>query len=121
VKKCRTAEDYRLFALKTTPPKPGLVRESGLSGWGIEVEVWAMPQNEFGSFVAEVPSPLAIGNVTLEDGESVKGFVCEPCGHLRCKRDHPLRRLAQLSGVTVSGFRNACSWQFAVSDTKMRF
>src|SRR6267142_2772197 len=58
------------FALKTTPPKPGLVRESGLSGWGIEVEVWAMPQNEFGSFVAEVPSPLAIGNVTLEDGES---------------------------------------------------
>src|SRR5258708_23705448 len=89
-KTSRTAGNYRLFALKTTPPKPGLVRESGLSGWGIEVEVWAMPQNEFGSFVAEVPSPLAIGNVTLEDGESVKGFVCEPCGHLRCKRDHPL-------------------------------
>jgi allophanate hydrolase len=34
----------------------------------------------FGSFVAEVPPPLAIGSVQLEDGEWVKGFVCEPAG-----------------------------------------
>jgi virginiamycin B lyase len=33
---------------------------------------------EFGSFVAEVPPPLAIGTVTLADGTSVKGFVAEP-------------------------------------------
>ena len=32
----------------------------------------------FGSFTAEVPAPLAIGTVTLEDGEAVKGFVAEP-------------------------------------------
>lgn len=32
----------------------------------------------FGSFVAEVPAPLAIGTVTLEDGSTVKGFVAEP-------------------------------------------
>ena len=78
MKTCRTSNDYRLFALNTTPPKPGLVRESVLAGWGIEVEVWAMPEREFGSFVAEVPAPLAIGNVVLEDGTAVKGFVCEP-------------------------------------------
>ncbi|RZJ94764.1 MAG: allophanate hydrolase, partial [Novosphingobium sp.] len=34
--------------------------------------------SEFGSFVAEVPAPLAIGTVTLADGSSVKGFVAEP-------------------------------------------
>jgi allophanate hydrolase len=28
--------------------------------------------------VAEVPAPLGIGNATLDSGESVKCFVCEP-------------------------------------------
>jgi allophanate hydrolase len=27
--------------------------------------------------MAEVPPPLTIGNVTLDDGRSVKGFLCE--------------------------------------------
>ena len=49
-----------------------------LKGSGIEVEVWTVPENRFGSFVADVPPPLAIGTITLEDGTSVKGFVCEP-------------------------------------------
>jgi allophanate hydrolase len=76
---CRTSEDYRLFALSgTIPPKPGLVREEGHQGPGIEVEVWNIPEEEFGSFVAAVPEPLAIGNVRLDTGEWVKGFVCEP-------------------------------------------
>ena len=79
VKACRTSEDYRLFALpNTTPEKPGLVRERDYKGGGIEVEVWAVPENRFGSFVAAVPPPLAIGNVRLNTGEWVKGFVCEP-------------------------------------------
>jgi allophanate hydrolase len=79
VKSCRTAGDYRLFALHNTSPlKPGLVRKEGFPGWGIEVEVWAMPESLFGGFVAAVPPPLAIGNVLLEDGSWVKGFVCEP-------------------------------------------
>ena len=35
VKTCRTAGDYRLFALpNTTPPKPGLMREPGYTGPG---------------------------------------------------------------------------------------
>jgi allophanate hydrolase len=78
VKSCRTARSYRLFVLSdTTPAKPGLVREPRLDGPGIEVEVWAMPENQFGSFVAAVPPPLAIGNIVLDDDSSVKGFVCE--------------------------------------------
>jgi allophanate hydrolase len=80
VKTCRTAANYRLHALRTTPPKPGLVRDSGFTGDGIEVEVWAIPENAFGSFVAGIPAPLGIGTIALEDGSSVKGFICEPTG-----------------------------------------
>jgi allophanate hydrolase len=37
-----------------------------------------MPEDRFGSFVAAVPPPLAIGSAELEDGKTVKCFVCEP-------------------------------------------
>ena len=78
VRACRTAPDYRLFALPgTVPPKPGLLRDPSFAGAGLEVEVWAMPEAQFGGFVAAVPSPLTIGSVTLNDGSSVKGFLCE--------------------------------------------
>ena len=36
-----------------------------------------MPEHQFGGFVAAVPPPLTIGSVTLDDGSSVKGFLCE--------------------------------------------
>jgi allophanate hydrolase len=36
-----------------------------------------VPAQAFGSFVAAIPAPLGIGTVTLEDGEQVKGFLCE--------------------------------------------
>jgi allophanate hydrolase len=79
VRSTRTAADYRLYALaNTTPPKPGLVREPGFVGPGIEVEVWSLAPAAFGEFTAEVPAPLAIGNLVLADGTGVKGFVCEP-------------------------------------------
>ena len=79
LKATRTMPCYRFYALPgTQPPKPGLVREEGFQGPGIEVEVWAVPENEFGSFVAAVPAPLGIGNAILENGDSVKCFICEP-------------------------------------------
>lgn len=78
IKRSRTAGDYRLYALpNTTPPKPGLVREPGYAGPGLEVEVWALPADAFGRFVAKIPSPLGIGKVSLDDGSSVSGFLCE--------------------------------------------
>ena len=36
-----------------------------------------MPASAFGSFVDGIPAPLGIGTVTLEDGQQVKGFLCE--------------------------------------------
>ena len=75
----RSANDYRLYALAgTTPPKPGLVRTPGFAGPGIELEVWSLTLSAFGSFVAEVPAPMVIGTVELEDATRVKGFLCEP-------------------------------------------
>ncbi len=79
VRAVRTAADYRLFALAgTTPPKPGLVRTPGHAGTGVELEVWSLTREAFGSFVAEVPPPMVIGTVELEDATRVKGFLCEP-------------------------------------------
>jgi allophanate hydrolase len=60
----------------SVPPKPALVHSK--DGGPIAVEVYELGLAEFGSFVAEVPPPLAIGTVTLADGTSVKGFVAEP-------------------------------------------
>ena len=75
----RTAVDYQLFALNgTSPPKPGLIRKPGFSGRGMEVELWELTNEAFGSFVKEVSSPLGIGTIFLEDGQCVKGFICEP-------------------------------------------
>ncbi len=79
VETTRTAGHYRLYALAgSEPPKPGLVDQPGFAGLGLEVEVWALSPSAFGTFVALVPPPLAIGTVTLVDGRTVKGFVCEP-------------------------------------------
>ena len=79
VRSCRTSGRYRLFALpETSPPKPGLLRVDAEAGPGIEIEVWAMPEDHFGSFVAAIPSPLAMGRIELDTGDWVSGFVCEP-------------------------------------------
>ena len=73
-----TAPVYKLYAMaNTTPPKPALIHV-GEGGAGIQVEVYSLDMASFGSFVTEVPAPLAIGTVTLEDGSEVKGFVAEP-------------------------------------------
>ena len=71
-----TAADYRLFLLPGAPAKPGLIRVDA-GGAAIAVEVWALPADEFGRFVASVPPPLSIGTLALADGRKVKGFLAE--------------------------------------------
>ncbi len=74
-----TCDGYRLYALAGGPPyRPGLVRDE--TGAAIEVEVWSLPAENFGSFVAGIPSPLGIGKVQLADGRELPGFICEPAG-----------------------------------------
>jgi allophanate hydrolase len=73
----RTAPAYRLYALATDPPKPGLVRVAS-GGVAVEGELWGLPAAALGSFLAALPAPMALGQVTLEDGRDVVGFQCEP-------------------------------------------
>jgi allophanate hydrolase len=78
VRSTHTVPMYRLYALaNTTPAKPGLIRVNEPVGQGIEVEVWELRGEEFGTFINMIPSPLAIGTLELEDGEKVKGFLVE--------------------------------------------
>jgi allophanate hydrolase len=80
LERTRTAPAYRLFALPATqPPKPGLVRVgTGEDGHAIEVEVYEMPLDQVGSFLALIPPPLGLGSLQLADGRWVHGFICEP-------------------------------------------
>lgn len=78
LEQAKTAPDYKLFALATTPPKPGMLRVKAGAGSSIELELWALSAAAFGKFVAAIPPPLSIGTVRLADGRGVKGFVVEP-------------------------------------------
>ncbi|WP_329444126.1 allophanate hydrolase [Streptomyces canus] len=72
-----TAPVYRLHALRTTPPKPGLVHV-GEGGAEIETEVWKLPAAGLGRLLSTLPRPMALGSVRLADGTDVPGFLCEP-------------------------------------------
>ena len=85
-----TAPVYRLYALDTQPPKPGLVRvgrlpaagaeasAAGQAGASIAGEVWRLPAAGFARFMSGLAAPMAIGRVDLDDGRDVLGFLCEP-------------------------------------------
>ena len=73
-----TAPDYKLYALDTVPPKPGMLRVESGAGTAIELEIWALSASAFGKFVAAIPPPLSIGTIRLADGRNVKGFLVEP-------------------------------------------
>ena len=75
-----TAPDYKLYALPTTPPKPGMLRVEPGKGSAISLEIWSLPPAAFGEFVAAIPAPLSIGTIRLADGRSVKGFIVEAAG-----------------------------------------
>jgi len=74
-----SAPHYRLHALPgSVPPKPGLARVAeGEAGHAIALEVYELPLDRVGSFLALIPPPLGLGNVQLADGRWVKGFICE--------------------------------------------
>jgi allophanate hydrolase len=76
LEKTSSSNNYRLYALPGGPPyRPGMVRDEG--GAAIEIEIWAIPLDQFGSFVAGIPAPLGIGMLETATGEWVQGFTCE--------------------------------------------
>lgn len=78
-KTTQTSAHYRFYALAGGPPlRPGLMRTE--AGAAIDVEVWKVPAENFGSFVAEIPAPLGIGKLELADGTWITGFICDQWG-----------------------------------------
>jgi len=72
-----TSPNYQLFKLNGfNPPRPGLLRVLQ-NGNAIALEIWQLPIENYGKFVAGVPSPLGFGTLTLADGSQVQGFMCE--------------------------------------------
>jgi allophanate hydrolase len=72
-----TAPLYRLYALPGGPPhRPGLLRVA-TGGAAIELEIWGLPADQVGAFVAAIPAPLGVGKIDLDSGAVVTGFLCE--------------------------------------------
>ncbi|MDF1721248.1 MAG: allophanate hydrolase [Minwuia sp.] len=73
-----TAEGYGFYALAGPEPKrPGLLRRANGDGGAISMEVWQVPVAAVGHLLAAIPAPLGLGTISLSDGSSVKGFLCE--------------------------------------------
>ena len=69
---------YRMFAFESNGiKKPGLIRDIE-KGDSIYVEIYRMTPESFGLFVNQIPSPLGIGKLKLENGTEVSGFIAEP-------------------------------------------
>jgi allophanate hydrolase len=73
----RTASRYRMVALPTSPPKPGIVQDP-MRGGVLVGERWAISAAGLGEFLTELPEPMRLGSVTLEDGSTCVGFHCDP-------------------------------------------
>ncbi|QKS19435.1 allophanate hydrolase [Curtobacterium sp. Csp1] len=74
-----TAPTYRLYALATTPAKPGLVRVTDAdAGAAITGERWSIAAANVGAFLTQLAAPMTIGVVELETGDGILGFLCEP-------------------------------------------
>jgi allophanate hydrolase len=78
LREVETIPSYRLYALPgTVPAKPGLLRVAAGEGGSIKAEIWGLDATAFGTFVANIPSPLGIGTLSFTDATSAKGFLVE--------------------------------------------
>lgn len=71
----QTAPRYRLWTIGDRYPAMVRFREGGHA---IALEVWQVPPAGLGQILMQEPPGLAIGKVTLADGETVLGVIGEP-------------------------------------------
>ncbi len=71
-----TSDAYRLMALNTAPPKPGVVRHGPGEGASIVGELFRVSEAGLGRFLAALPAPMTLTSVELSDGRWVVGFGC---------------------------------------------
>ncbi len=78
VDEIRTAPEYRMYLTDNTPPRP--ILSPAADGTTIPGELWALSPAAVGNLLARIPAPLALGQVRLEDGRHVIGFLGTPTG-----------------------------------------
>ncbi|MEL7349986.1 MAG: glutamyl-tRNA amidotransferase [Cyanobacteria bacterium P01_A01_bin.116] len=74
-REARTESAYRIWTIDDRYPAMIKVREGGVA---VAVEVWTVPLAGLGIVLSQEPPGLAIGKVSLEDGEEVLGVIGEP-------------------------------------------
>ncbi|MFG1190462.1 allophanate hydrolase [Xanthobacter flavus] len=76
VRAAKTVPSYRMKLLTGAVPRPGVVRVTA-DGAAVEGEVWSLPFEGVGRLLATIPAPLGLGQVELDDGSRVTGFLAE--------------------------------------------
>ena len=70
-----TTDAYRMYALPTAPPKPGIVAVGAGRGGPLRGERWRLSSAALGAFLAALPAPMALGTIALADGTAPTGFL----------------------------------------------
>lgn len=76
IREDNTTPMYQMIKIPSDPPKPGLIRRT-TGGCAIQVEIWEMPNQYIGDFINKIPVPLGLGQIELNNGSYVCGFLCE--------------------------------------------
>lgn len=77
VDEVQTAPVYKMVYLpKPAPHRPGILRV-GEGGASISAEEWILPKASLGALLATIQQPLGLGQILLDDGRQVHGFLCE--------------------------------------------
>lgn len=72
-----TSDAYRMVELAAAPPKPGLLRVGPGAGRALPGELYRLSPAALGSFLNDLPAPMALGKVELSSGRWVTGFACD--------------------------------------------
>jgi allophanate hydrolase len=75
VDQINTSDAYRLLALDTTPPTPGLIRTKPGQGAPVQGELFRISKAGLGCFLAALPTPMALTSIELENGRTVIGLT----------------------------------------------
>ncbi|TVR44908.1 MAG: allophanate hydrolase [Planctomycetota bacterium] len=79
----RLADHYRMYLLDDGPlPKPALLPVAPGAGLAMPAERWALPPAGLAALLAEIPAPLGLGQLRLNNGQTCLGFLASlPANH----------------------------------------
>lgn len=111
---CRSSPIYELYAITDSANntfKPGMIAVGRANGKAIELDIWNVPVQSLGQFLMQVPAPLGLGTLFLDDGSAVKGFICEGyVASLSSQTTHDIDMPGQ-SSLKVENITHFLSWK----------